>query len=146
MGVSIKHVVIALGLSACASDEPGSGLPNNGTMSAKIDGVAWRASNTRGLRSSNSIIVLGANNEGHSLSITADHVTAPGTYPVGPAGGPDFTILRNGDLWDTPDDGTGALVITSYTPGGMAGTFSFVAVQGSFTKDVTNGAFSVTFD
>jgi len=150
MGVNLVHVVVVLGVAACASDD--SLGPSNGTMSAKVDGAGWRASATLGMRSSaadssTDVLVLGQRNAENRIFISVYDVTGAGTYPVGShtSGHSAFSIIETGGIWDAPTDSTGALIMTSFTAGGMAGTFSFVATQGSFTKRVTEGAFTITF-
>ena len=135
--------MVALGLAACSTEDAG-----NGTMTATINGVAWRASKVTGTRTETTISVGGQSTPYPVLTIDGTGVVGLGTYPVTDnifaAATADFSVLDGNGFVLTAAGGTGALVITSWSDAQAAGTFSFTAGQGSGLHNVS-GAFTVTF-
>jgi len=136
--------MVVLGLAACSTED----TQGNGTMTATINGVAWRASNVTGTRTGTTISVRGQSEPYPVVTIDGTGVVGPGTYPVTnntfPAVGAGFTVLDRNGFVLTGLGGTGALVITSWSEAQADGSFSFTAGQGSNVYSV-GGAFTVTF-
>lgn len=142
--MSVRYLVFALGLAACSTED----AQGNGTMTATINGVAWRASKVTGTRTETTISVGGQSTPFPVLAIDGTGVVGPGTYPVTDnifaAATADFSVLDRNGFVLTANGGTGALVITSWSDAQAAGTFSFTAGQGRGLHNAS-GTFTVTF-
>jgi len=136
--------MVVLGLAACSTDDAG-----NGTMTATINGVTWRAEKVTGTRTGTTISVSGQSTPYPIVTLDGSGVVGPGTYRVTDnifdPGAADFSVLdRTGFAVTGLGGGTGALVITSWTDSQAAGTFNFNAGQGSAPHNVS-GQFTVKF-
>jgi len=136
--------MVALGLAACSTED----TQGNGTMTATINGVPWRASEVTGTRTETTISVGGQSAPYPVVGIDGTGVVGPGRYPVtdnifAPAQA-GFSVLDHTGFALTGLGGTGALVITSWSDAQAAGTFTFTAGQASGLHSVS-GAFTVTF-
>jgi hypothetical protein len=136
--------MVALGLAACSTDD----AQGNGTMTATINSVLWRASKVTGTRTETTISVGGQSTPFPVLAIDGIGVVGPGTYPVTDnifaTAQASFSVLDRSGFALTDLGGTGALVITSWSDAQAAGTFSFTAGQGSGLHYVS-GVFTITF-
>jgi hypothetical protein len=142
--MSVKYLLVAVGLAACSTEDS----QGNGTVTATINGVAWRASKVTGTRTETTISVGGQSTPFPVLTIDGTGVVGPGTYRVTDnilaTATADFSVLDRNGFVLTALGGTGALVITSWSDAEAAGTFSFTAGQGRGLHNVS-GAFTVAF-
>ena len=143
-GMRAGYLMIALGLAACSTED----AQGNGTMTATINGVMWRASKVTGMRTETSISVGGQSTPFPVLTIYGTGVGGRGTYRVTDdifaEASAAFSVLDDNGFSLTNGGGTGALVITSWSDAQAAGTFSFITGQGNGFHSVA-GAFSITF-
>jgi hypothetical protein len=87
------------------------------------------------------------------MSITLQHIGAPGTYPLGVGGtvpGGTATVFTGGTSWWTAlTGGSGTVIISAVTPSSIAGTFSYTAKPfaggAAGNRTVTQGQFNVSF-
>jgi hypothetical protein len=123
--------------------------PDNGSMSAKVDGSNWSASNVAATRT-NGFVGVGAGASDLSTISFAfpDHT---GTFQVGGQDGTNASFISGGKSWTAAfgTGGSGTITVTTLSATRVAGTFSFVApaISGGATgnKTVTNGTFDVAF-
>jgi hypothetical protein len=137
--------LIAVGLAACATDD----AQGNGTMTALINGVEWRASKVTGTRTATTISVGGQSTPYPVVTVNGTGVVGPGRYPVTDnifaEAQADFSVLdSHGFALTAADGGAGALMVTSWSEAQAAGKFSFTAGQGTGMHYVS-GTFTVTF-
>jgi hypothetical protein len=142
--MSVRYLMVAIGLAACSTED----TQGNGMMTATINGVAWRASEVTGTRTESTISVGGQSTPFPVLTIDGLGVVGSGTYRVTDnifaEAKAVFSVLDGNGFAHTELGGTGALVITSWSDAQAAGTFSFIAGQGSGVHSV-GGSFTVTF-
>jgi hypothetical protein len=155
--VRLLRVVLVLALAACGGgDGPIDPFPDGVTnFTAKIDGVDWNAefapiaSNPQ----PGMYIVSGVRTQGnvYTMAITLNHITGPGTYPLGvnlQVFGGQVVLSDASDGWTTTLDGeAGQIVITTLTATRIVATFEFVADPLSGTgpaRSVTEGQFDIT--
>lgn len=143
--MSVRYLVLVLGLAACSTDDS----QGDGTMTASINGVVWRASKVTATRTETSLSVGGQSTPYPIVTLGGTGVTGPGTYRVTDevfaAASADFTVLdSHGFVLTQSGGGSGALVITSWSDARATGSFSFTAGQGTGLHSVS-GNFSVTF-
>ena len=132
-----------------------SGSPATGTMTATIDGVAWRAVCLSVNTATPGIIGFSG---GEPLTPTTGTIIAFGaTRGVGTTSigilSPTNALLTvgSGTLWGAAlNNGSGTLTISTLTANNAQGTFSFTLTPQSgnpstANKVVTNGTFNVTF-
>ncbi|CAN5781585.1 hypothetical protein BH23GEM9_BH23GEM9_28280 [soil metagenome] len=142
-------------LAACGSDSPTdrSNPAVAGTMTARIDGTAWSATQSLGgSRSGQQVSFTGLGPGNVAIGLAIGGVTGPGTYTIGGLN-PTTAVISypNGIGYGVlPNQGGGAVVITSLTSAAVAGTFTFTAVLISgtgapATRTVAEGAFNVRF-
>lgn len=148
-------------LAACGGSDGGpTGTNSNnaasgdGTMSATINGAAWRSmkSADKGSHNGNIYAVVGLNGT-YTISLGIAGLTAPGTVNLNIAAGGNGSnaiIVNTTGGWGTAfTGGTGSITVTTLTANRIAGTFSFDAPAGSGqakgTLQVRNGQFDVTF-
>jgi hypothetical protein len=143
---------------------PGATGGNGSTLSAIIDGVTWNQPNVVARYSRTSTRYLevdsidAANNlfgfiVGRFGTNLGDLTT--GTYAIGPTNSnANFVTVGGTPTWTASPGvpgiaakGSGSIILSSFsaTSRTASGTFSFVLVNGSSTKTVTNGVFNVTF-
>ena len=134
---------------------------NGSTLSALIDGATWNQPNVVARYSVSNFKYLevdsiDAKNNlfGFAFGKFGDTgVLTTGTYEIGPTNtNSNFVTVGGTPTWtaspgvaNLPGKGSGRVVLTSFsaTAKTASGTFSFVLVNGSSTKNVTNGTFSV---
>lgn len=148
-----------LAFDACGGNDGGptgtSGNTNvgDGTMSATINGAAWRSlrSGDKGSRNGTIYAVVGLNGS-YTIALGIAGLTAPGTVNLSLATGNGSNAIvsnANGGWGTAFNGGTGTITVTNLTANRIAGTFSFDAPAGSGratgTLQVRNGKFDVTF-
>jgi hypothetical protein len=142
-------------LSACGSD--GDGLtepdlsPENGTMTATVDGMSWSAIQIAIVRGGNIITIGAANIDLIAIGI-AWQDQGVGTYTIGGTPLATANLSEGGsNSWQANGVlGSGSVTITSVSATRVTGTFVFTAEAsaGSGTpasRVVTNGAFDIAF-
>jgi hypothetical protein len=136
--------------TACGDSVTDPGDPENGTMTATVDGASWSAIQIQGVSSGTLISLAGSDADLVSIGFAVQS-TGPGTYSIGPG---QVTSANIGEgsatLWTAGSiQGSGTVTLTTVTDNRAIGTFEFVAelAQGSGTptRTVTNGTFDVTF-
>ena len=152
-----------IALAACGGSDDGGPTGTNGnnnaalgdgSMSATINGSAWRSvsSGDKGSRNGNIYAVVGLNTS-YTVALGIAGLTGPGTVNLNIAAGGNGSnaIISNATGgWGTAfSGGTGTITVTTLTANRIAGTFSFDAPAGSGkatgTLQVRNGKFDVTF-
>jgi hypothetical protein len=125
--------------------------PGTGSLTAQVDGAAWRAS--RGVaatRAAGFIGVGGTASDASSISFAFPD-TGPGTFAVASSNGTNGSYVKSGQGWTAAfgNGGSGTITVTTLTTSRVAGTFSFVApgISGGAAgnKTVTNGSFDISF-
>jgi hypothetical protein len=112
-------------------------LPENAgsRLSVTVDGEVWNAAEIMSIRSGagGSNIICSADNLAGNLGLGIAGATAPGTYPVGSAAGLGFSDASGAGTWGGAPGDSGAIVITSISPGRIKGTFGgrFAATPGT---------------
>lgn len=152
-------------LSGCKSDDDGGsgGSAPSGTLAASVDGASYQSvevASSATLANGN-LIIIAANSDGNSFSMTINGYSGPGTYPLG-GGANIFNIgsyqetmvdLNNPqnsttEIWQAPFDDmqVGEINISEETDTNVTGTFEFMCknVGGDQSvKDITNGSFNL---
>jgi len=125
--------------------------PNNGTMSARIDGAAWSAiSIATGGGAGTSLIITGSNIT-QTIAIIVPLNSGTGTKTMGQSSVVSGTLIIGSQQWaaNPAQGGTGSITLTTVASGHVAGTFSFTmaAQQGATpaTRQVTSSQFDVTY-
>ena len=151
--VSVAALAVA---AACGGDSSKATGPNNTgtgnrTMSARIDGAAWTATNVAATGANGTLIVSGVRGTDAAVTITASLVQGTGTQSMGRSSIVLGTVTIGSTQWAAGNlQGTGSVTLTLVTATRAVGTFTFTApaVTASTspaTKTVTQGAFDVTF-
>jgi uncharacterized protein DUF6252 len=171
MAASILAAAACGGSNSTTSPSPSTGGTSGGnsggngsTLSALIDGATWNQPNVTARYSTANppyleVDSVDARNNLFGFVIrrfgtnTGD-LTA-GTYEIGPTNSnANYVTVGGTPTWTASPGvagiaarGSGSVVLTSFstTTRTASGTFSFVLVNGSSTKTVTNGAFNVKF-
>ena len=157
---SVLVVVAAATLAACGGGSdggPASPNPNQNTskstMSARIDGVQWTATNVGVSARNGALIVAGGNTAGVGIGFAASMIQGTGAQTFGPG----IVSAANGSVtagtmsWSASKfQGSGTVTLTTLTANRATGTFSFTApalTAGSTPSPrvVTAGQFDVTF-
>jgi hypothetical protein len=154
---------ILLGVASCKKD---SADPPSHTITATINGVEENfntgayAQLTTGVATNSNLAIFGTNGSGTSadvmsLTLMGDQTLYTATYSSGNSGVASASILYSNGVatsgvlsngYATPASGNpSTITITSLTSTSVQGTFSGVLVllDGSTTKAVTNGQFSL---
>ena len=152
-------LVAAATIAACGGSDGGPAGPNpnqntsKSTMSARIDGAQWTATNVGVTARNGALIVAGANTSGVGVGFGASMIQGTGTQTFGPG----IVSAANGSVtqatmsWSASNfQGSGSVTITTLTANHATGTFQFTApalVAGSTPSPrvVTSGVFDVTF-
>jgi hypothetical protein len=136
---------------ACERDTTSPAKPNNGTMSAVIDGAAWSAVSIATESTAPSSIVLHGSTATQTLVIAIPVDQGPGTQTVGSTT-PVFAGLVSGPqawLASRTQGGSGSVTLTTVTPGHIVGSFEFTlaAHEGALPADrrVSSGKFDVKY-
>ena len=164
MGATVKRLpilaasLVLFALNGCGGDSNPTGINGNtnvgdGSMSATINGTAWRSlkSGDKGSHNGQIYAVVGLNGS-YTIAIGIAGLTAPGTVDLSLASGNGSNAIVSNSVggWGTAfNGGSGTITVTTLTANRIAGTFSFDAPAGSGnatgTLQVRNGAFDVTF-
>jgi len=152
---SVIAISALLALAACGGDSNGGVTnpkkPNNGTMSARIDGAAWSAISIATGSGTGSALIVTGSNIAQTLAIIVPINTGTGTKTMGQSSVVSGTLIVGSQQWaaNPAQGGTGSITLTTVAAGHVAGTFSFTmaAQQGATpaTRQITSGQFDVTF-
>lgn len=152
-------VAAAISVAACGGDDDGPASPNQNqntsksTMSARIDGAQWTATNVGVTARNGALIVAGGNTTGIGIGFGASMIQGTGTQTFGPG----IVSAANGSVtattmaWGANSfQGSGSVTITTLTVNHAVGTFLFSApalIAGSTPSPrvVTAGVFDVTW-
>jgi len=138
-------------LCACDRDTTGPAKPNNGSMSAVIDGAAWSALSIEiDSLAPSSIVILGSKaTQTLGISIPVDQ--GPGTQTVGSTT-PVFAGLVIGSqswLASRTQGGSGSITLTTVVPGHIVGSFQFTLAKHDGAtpalRQVSSGQFDVKY-
>jgi len=149
--------LVLCALTACGGDSPtgtnGNTNLGDGSMTAAINGVAWRSmkAGDKGSHSGQIYAVVGLNGT-YTIALGIAGLTAPGTVNLSltNGNGSNAIVSSTAGAWGTAfNGGSGTITVTTLTANRIAGTFSFDAPAGSGnatgTLQVRNGNFDVTF-
>ena len=124
---STLAVMALVTLCACDHDTTGPATPNNGSMSALIDGAAWSAVSIEiDSLAPSSIVILGSKaTETLGISIPVDQ--GPGTQTVGSTTPVFAGLVSRSQSWlaSRTQGGSGSITLTAVEPGHIVGTFQF---------------------
>jgi hypothetical protein len=154
--LSIACLVSAVG---CGGDSNSVTNPNPqqsaGTMSARIDGVAWTAVAVTVSVNTNGLIVSGASANGIGIAVGASRLlgTAPQPFGTGTNFNALATMTTGTQSWSATgiqgSNSSGSVTLTTLTATRAVGTFTFNAAAlaggATGTKVVTSGVFDVKF-
>lgn len=139
----VRYLLVAVGLAACSTDDGG-----NGTMTATINGVTWRPDKVTGTRTKDTISVGGKSAPFPIVTIDGTGIVGPGAYRVTndifATPEASFSVLDQHGFVLTQIEGTGALVINTWSDVQVDGRFSFTAGHGSSLHSVS-GMFTIAF-
>jgi hypothetical protein len=131
---------MALVAFACDRETTGPAKPNNGIMSAVIDGAAWSAISIVADSAVPSSDVIQGSNATQRLVIAIPVSPGPGTQVVGSTT-PVFAGLVVGSqswLASRTQGGSGSITLTTVVPGHIVGTFEFtMAHEGASERQVS---------
>ncbi|HMC64323.1 MAG TPA: DUF6252 family protein [Gemmataceae bacterium] len=125
----------------------------NGTITALVDGVAWRgAFVARATNSSGILSLTGTDSDSRGIAIVVV-ANGPGTYSLNCCGNPNnANMTLGGQQWFTAvAGGTGSVTIASLTSTRVTGTFTMTMQPSQANTppirvaQVTNGQFDLTF-
>ncbi len=145
--LSVAIILVAAG---CGEDNPTGGNSSKGSISAKVDGNSWSATDVQAVYTSGVFNIGGAQISGgdnKQINI-GGMISAPGTYQLGGFSGITVTYTEgsaaNVKIFLTQ---SGTMKVDQLTSTGAKGTFSFQAKeqQGSGVRSVTEGTFDVKF-
>lgn len=153
-------LIAAASMAACGGGgDGGPAGPNpnqntsKSTMSARIDGTQWTATNVGVTARNGALIVAGANTAGVGVGFGASMIQGTGTQTFGPG----IVSTANGSVtqatmaWSASNfQGSGSVTLTTLTANRATGTFTFTApalIAGSTPSPrvVTAGQFDVTW-
>lgn len=129
---------------------PPGGGGVNGTISALVDGVAWRASvGARAATASGLVSLTGQDTDTRVITIAVP--AGVGTYSLNFGNASNALMILGGQQWSTAfPGGSGSVTVTTFTATRVAGTFT-MTMQPSQTNtapraaQVTNGQFDLAF-
>jgi len=116
------------------------------SLSANIDGRAWKPLTVEGSVTKDKMVLSGTNAVGLTMFVVASFVDGPGTQVLGGTGLPLGIVRIGATDWTAS---SGSLTITTLTSTRAVGTFSFTAPANDgrvlpTLRQVTSGAFDVT--
>ena len=114
-------------LCACDRDTTGPAKPNNGTMSAVVDGAAWNATSIATDSAAPSSIIIQGSNGSQRLVVAIPLEQGPGTQTVGSTTPVFAGLVIGAQSWlaSRTQGGSGSITLTTVAPGHIAGTFEF---------------------
>jgi len=153
-------------LTSCSSDDDGGGggTAASGTLTAKVNGSSYQsveiASSATVANGGQNLIIIAANSNGNSFSMTIFGYNGTGTYKLT---GADVLITNAAsytetdvsnpmnpviEIWQAPYDDTevGEIVVTEETDSKVKGTFYFDCknvLGDNSVKMITDGAFDL---
>jgi hypothetical protein len=151
----MKKISLLLFLSvliSCGDTDETIGISGKGSLTAKVDGVAFTALSVAvGATITNNILIIqGSNANGAGITMTIMNYNGVGTYKIG-----DNILNNSGMIYGTINPivswvttfniGTGTLTVTEDNSTTVKGTFSFVGENNEPTltrKTITEGAFT----
>jgi hypothetical protein len=129
---------------------PGAGTVN-GTITASVDGVAWRGSVSARATTTNGIVSITGQDTDTRLITIAVFANAPGTISINFGSPSNAAMYLGGQQWFTAlPGGLGSVTVTTLTATRVTGTFT-MTMQPSQTNtsprpaQVTNGQFDLAF-
>ena len=144
-------VTTLLVLSACEHDSTGPAKPENGTMSAVVDGAAWNAISIATDSAAPSSIIIQGSNGSKRLVIAIPVDQGLGTQTVGSTT-PVYAGLVSGPrswLASRTQGGAGSITLTTVESRHIVGTFEFTlaAHEGALPSErrVGSGRFDVKY-
>ena len=148
---STLAVMALVTLCACDHDTTGPAKPNNGSMSAVIDGAAWTAVSIATDSAAPSSIIIQGSNATQTLVIAIPVDQGPGTQTVGSTT-PVFAGLVMGSrswLASRTQGGAGSITLTTVAAGHVVGTFEFTLAEhdgaSPAERQVSSGKFDVKY-
>jgi hypothetical protein len=156
-----QRTLLALAIACClmaalgCSDDPASSNTTaNGSVSAKVGGTAWAATNVQASWSSNVLALGGSQIKGSDnfqINISG-MIPSTGTYQLNPFAGLNASYTESSSAGGISvkifSVTGGTLVVDKLTSSGASGTFSFEAKDsqgGTATRSITEGKFDVKF-
>jgi hypothetical protein len=138
--------ITVLGIVSLAACSKKNSLPPNMYMSWTVDGTNMKAESHTAAPIGNVIICSGTAKE----TPNGIYLTLPknvGTYPLTSTSNRDaIYVVGNSNGTSQDYNGTsGTVVVTSVTDKTITGTFTFTGSDGTTSKTVTNGKFSLNF-
>lgn len=153
----VKFSLIAIfaclfAISCSSSDDLGLGGDGSKSLSAKIDGANFEAAGltTSAIVTNGVLTIQGGKSNGETIRITIFNYKGAGTYKTGDnisnTSGMNYITLTPIATWSsTFNIGSGTLVVSSDSGSKVQGTFEFNGVNGSASKNITNGMFSIEY-
>jgi hypothetical protein len=150
----VMIVISGLVISSCKkTEDSGSPVGSNGSISLKVDGNTWNASlSVQAVNSGGVINVTGSDSNAKQAGITLIGANGTGTYKVGPNG-----IQGNMLRWTeglaseqtyqaTFIIGSGTIVVDKLNDSEISGSFEFEGYNTAQTsKTITEGTFNARF-
>ncbi len=140
---------------SCKKSDPGTGASGSGTMTAKVDGVAWSGTLAVQASKSGGVLTFAGTGPNGQINMVVGNYNGPGTYTIGATGGPAnqgiFAITTAPFTAHTASFvlGSGTIVVSTDNGTGVTGTFSFDGKNNSgpsiTTKVITEGNFNINF-
>jgi hypothetical protein len=151
--ISLIAIFACLFVTSCSSsDDLGLGGSGGKSLSVKIDGSSFNASEltTSAIVTNGILTIQGGKTNGETLRVTIMNYTGAGTYKTGDnisnVNSMNYITLSPVATWSSAFDiGSGTLVVSSDSGSKVEGTFNFVGVNGSSSKNFTEGKFSIEY-
>lgn len=120
------------------------------TMTCKVDGKSWTASNVTAVKTgfTKSISIVGNATDQTTVSVTVPDDAKPGTFTIGTLPGlSDYLCQFNPSPTGFMTGYPGKVTITEHddVKQYLKGTFSFTATNSSDTVEITSGVFETTY-
>ena len=151
--ISLIAIFACLFVTSCSSsDDLGLGGSGGKSLSVKIDGSSFNASEltTSAIVTNGILTIQGGKTNGETLRVTIMNYTGAGTYKTGDnisnVNSMNYITLSPVATWSSAFDiGSGTLVVSSDSGSKVEGTFNFVGVNGNSSKNFTEGKFSIEY-
>ena len=145
--VAAAALVFVIG---CTGDTTGPAKPIGATMSARLDGAAWRALSVATDTAPPSLLVVRGANANVTLALVIPVNQGPGTQTVGSTTPIAAVLVDGSQSWaaSRTQGGAGSVTLTTLAPGHIAGTFEFtMAREGASPAErrVSSGEFDVKY-
>ncbi len=141
-------------VAGCGDDEPTGNSTPNGSVSAKVSGSNWSATNVQAVWTNNVLSIGGSQINGgnnNQINLTA-MASGPGTFQVNPFAGVNATYTESTSTGGISvkifSGSSGTITVERISSSGATGTFSFEAAEaqgGSGSRSITEGKFDVKF-